>query len=379
MSVKSEESNRKTNLIVNYLPQSLTDEHFRVLFAKHGDIRSARIIRNKTSGYSYGFGFVDYFNAEDADRAIENLNGSEVNQKKIKVSYARPSGDEIKNANLYVTNLPPNFAEKDVRSMFAKYGEIIQCRLVGNHSGIAFVLFNLNEQAKSAMKSLNGQLIPGTSHKVSIKLATNEQKKSLRQEGSSFNGHSLSQSVHSHKRSYSSSQDNQLSYPVSKFAAQSHKPSGPIRNSSHSNRYNPMSHQAQFYPHPSPMPVDLPPLYPDPMHGGAQPYMKMDDYYSPPAPPPPHHFNGNGADHGEHILFVYNIGPETNEYHLGQLFSDFGPVTRVNVIRRGNSGESRGYGFVTMKYYQDALGAINSLDGQKYITNKPLQVSFKKM
>jgi len=120
------------------------------------------------------------------------------------------------------------------------------------------------------------------------------------------------------------------------------------------------------------------------MHNMVQPYMRMDDYYSPPPPPLAPHINGNGSANGggdygsEHILFVYNIGPETDEGQMFRMFSDFGPVLRVNVIRRGGSGESRGYGFVTMKYYDDAVCAIHTLDGQKYITNKPLQVSFKK-
>ena len=87
--------------------------------------------------------------------------------------------------------------------------------------------------------------------------------------------------------------------------------------------------------------------------------------------------DSGGPNIGEHILFVYNIGPETNEFYLGKIFSSYGTVLRVNVIRRGQ--ESRGYGFVTMKYYKDAVNAINGLNGQRFANNKPLQVSFKKM
>ena len=106
----------------------------------------------------------------------------------------------------------------------------------------------------------------------------------------------------------------------------------------------------------------------------SQPF-EIDDFY-----PSANNFNdNNGDDSNEHILFVYNIGPDTNEFYLGQLFSNYGKVIRVNVIRNSNTGESRGYGFVAMKYYQDALNAINALDGHRYANNKPLQVSFKKI
>lgn len=58
------------------------------------------------TGYSYGFGFVNYTKAEDAATAINTLNGLQVQNKRLKVSFARPSGEEIKETNLYVTNLP---------------------------------------------------------------------------------------------------------------------------------------------------------------------------------------------------------------------------------------------------------------------------------
>lgn len=58
------------------------------------------------TGYSYGFGFVNYSREEDASRAIAQLNGLQVANKRIKVSFARPSGEDIKETNLYVTNLP---------------------------------------------------------------------------------------------------------------------------------------------------------------------------------------------------------------------------------------------------------------------------------
>lgn len=75
-------------------------------------------------------------------------------------------------------------------------------------------------------------------------------------------------------------------------------------------------------------------------------------------------------------LFVYNIGPDTTEQQLISLFSNFGQVDRCNVMRKNDSGESKGYGFVTMKTNQDAVNAINSLNGFNY-NGRHLQVSFK--
>ena len=168
--------NSKTNLIINYLPQQMTDQDFRVLFAQIGDIRSAKIIRKKSTGYSYGFGFVDYLYPEDAERAIQSLNGHLVEHKKIKVAFARPSGDNIKQANLYVKNLPTNYSEPDVKELFAPFGNIIQCRIVGNR-GVAFVLYDLHEQAIAAIEAMDGKVLPGAVDALNVKFANDNNQK----------------------------------------------------------------------------------------------------------------------------------------------------------------------------------------------------------
>jgi RNA recognition motif-containing protein len=48
---------------------------------------------------------------EDATRAIDQLNGYEIENKRVKVAYARPAGENRKNNNLYVAHLPHNYSE----------------------------------------------------------------------------------------------------------------------------------------------------------------------------------------------------------------------------------------------------------------------------
>ncbi|XP_014678286.1 PREDICTED: ELAV-like protein 4, partial [Priapulus caudatus] len=64
----------KTNLIVNYLPQTMTQEEIRSLFGSLGEIESCKLIRDKTTGVSLGYGFVNYAKEDDAARAIQTLN-----------------------------------------------------------------------------------------------------------------------------------------------------------------------------------------------------------------------------------------------------------------------------------------------------------------
>ena len=80
-----EDGEDRTNLIINYLPQAMTDNELYSMFITVGQIVSAKIMRDKSSGYSYGYGFVHYQNPQDAAKAIATLNGLQVSNKGIKV------------------------------------------------------------------------------------------------------------------------------------------------------------------------------------------------------------------------------------------------------------------------------------------------------
>ena len=171
-----------TNLIINYLPQTLTDEEYRSMFLSIGPIKSAKIIRDKATGYSYGFGFVDYQHPSDADRAIQTLNGLQLQNKRIKVAKARMGGENIKGANLYVRNLPISWTEVELNKLFDPYGKIIQSRvLVDLNTGVSkrvgFVLYNTRGEADAAIRSLSGTTPEGCTEAILIKFADDNSKK----------------------------------------------------------------------------------------------------------------------------------------------------------------------------------------------------------
>lgn len=77
-------------LYVGSLPYSITEEKLTELFAPHGTVESAKIISDKYSGQSKGFGFVEMSNSEEAASAISALNGKEFEGRTLVVSEARP-------------------------------------------------------------------------------------------------------------------------------------------------------------------------------------------------------------------------------------------------------------------------------------------------
>lgn len=81
----SETTSTTTNLIVNSLPQDMTERELYSLFVTMGPIESCRVMRDLKTGYSYGFGFVNFISDESALRAIKCLNGLTIRNKRIKV------------------------------------------------------------------------------------------------------------------------------------------------------------------------------------------------------------------------------------------------------------------------------------------------------
>uniref|UniRef100_UPI00358FFF90 ELAV-like protein 2 isoform X2 n=1 Tax=Myxine glutinosa TaxID=7769 RepID=UPI00358FFF90 len=119
-----------TNLIINYLPQSMSQDELYRIFNNVGTVETCKLVRDKLTGMSLGYGFVNFSNAADAERAIGSLNGLRLQSKTIKVSYARPSSDVIRDTNLYVTGLPKSFTQKELEELFGRYGHIITSRIL---------------------------------------------------------------------------------------------------------------------------------------------------------------------------------------------------------------------------------------------------------
>ncbi len=77
-------------LYVGSLSYDTTEDSLKALFAQYGEVTSSMIIMDKMSGRSKGFGFVEMSSDEDAQKAIDALNGTEFEGRKIIVNEARP-------------------------------------------------------------------------------------------------------------------------------------------------------------------------------------------------------------------------------------------------------------------------------------------------
>ncbi|XP_029914803.1 ELAV-like protein 3 isoform X5 [Myripristis murdjan] len=328
----------KTNLIVNYLPQNMTQEEFKSLFGSIGEIESCKLVRDKITGQSLGYGFVNYVDPNDADKAINTLNGLKLQTKTIKVSYARPSSASIRDANLYVSGLPKTMSQKDMEQLFSQYGRIITSRILvdqvtaGISRGVGFIRFDKRNEAEEAIKGLNGQKPLGAAEPITVKFANNPSQKT----GQAL----LTQLYQTAARRYTGP----LHHQTQRFSVIPPFGKGPDPN----NSTKPIS--PSLLPRFSPITID-----------------SMTSLAG---------VNLTGPTGAGWCIFVYNLSPEADESVLWQLFGPFGAVTNVKVIRDFTTNKCKGFGFVTMTNYDEAAMAIASLNGYR-LGDRVLQVSFK--
>lgn len=82
-----------TKLFVGSLAWATTNDSLKDFFSEAGDVVSANVITDRESGRSKGFGFVEMSSEEEAKKAIDELNGKELDGRPIVVNEARPRED----------------------------------------------------------------------------------------------------------------------------------------------------------------------------------------------------------------------------------------------------------------------------------------------
>jgi len=84
----------RMNIYAGNLNYSLTEEALEKVFAEYGEVTSVKIIRDKYTDQSKGFGFIEMADDAAAQKAIDELNGTEVNGRELRVNQARPPREQ---------------------------------------------------------------------------------------------------------------------------------------------------------------------------------------------------------------------------------------------------------------------------------------------
>ncbi|KAK7396620.1 hypothetical protein VNO78_17753 [Psophocarpus tetragonolobus] len=191
---------RYTNLYMKNLDLDITEATLQEKFSSFGKIVSL-VISKDNNGMSKGFGFVNYENPDDAKKAMEAMNGSQLGSKILYVARAQKKAEreqilhhqfeekrkeqilKYKGSNIYVKNIDDNVSDEELRDHFSACGTITSAKVMRDDKeiskGFGFVCFSTPEEANKAVNTFHGFMFHGKPLYVALAQRKEDRKAQL--------------------------------------------------------------------------------------------------------------------------------------------------------------------------------------------------------
>ncbi|KAJ1730489.1 E3 ubiquitin-protein ligase pub1 [Coemansia biformis] len=176
-----EDPNNQAHIFIGDLSAEVNDQVLAKAFSVYPSMCDARVMWDKSSGKSRGYGFVAFRDRADADKAISQMNGELLGSRAIRVNWAnqkttsnRPSHDAASqqplnyeavrdqtaqyNTTVYVGNLATYTSQEQLQLVFQPFGFVLELRML-TERGFAFVKMDTHESAAMAITQLSGTLL----------------------------------------------------------------------------------------------------------------------------------------------------------------------------------------------------------------------------
>ncbi|NWR98556.1 PABP4 protein, partial [Motacilla alba] len=188
-----------TNVYIKNFGDDMDDERLKELFGKYGKTLSVKVMTDP-AGKSKGFGFVSFEKHEEANKAVEEMNGKDINGKMLFVGRAQKKAErqaELKRrfeqlkqerlsryqgVNLYIKNLDDTIDDEKLRKEFSPFGSITSAKVMledGRSKGFGFVCFSSPEEATKAVTEMNGRIVGSKPLYVALAQRKEERKAHL--------------------------------------------------------------------------------------------------------------------------------------------------------------------------------------------------------
>ncbi|KAF5380898.1 hypothetical protein D9615_004002 [Tricholomella constricta] len=173
------------SLYVGELDPTVTEAMLFEIFNMIGPVASIRVCRDAVTRRSLGYAYVNYLNASDGERALEQLNYSLIKNRACRIMWSQrdPALRKTGQGNIFIKNLDDAIDNKALHDTFAAFGNVLSCKVAtdeqGRSKGYGFVHYETAEAAEHAIKAVNGMLLNDKKVYVGLHISRKERQSKL--------------------------------------------------------------------------------------------------------------------------------------------------------------------------------------------------------
>jgi polyadenylate-binding protein len=364
------------SLYVGDLDPHVTEAILFEVFNSIGPVASIRVCRDTITRRSLGYGYVNYLNIADAERALESLNYVTIRNKAVRIMWSNrdPSVRKNGNGNIFIKNLDPSIDHKTLHDTFSAFGHILSCKVAmdGDVSkGYGFVHYENETQARAAIEAVNGMLLNDRQVFVGLHVSKKERDSKMEEKKSLFTNvyvknvdNSIGQEEFLELFSkfgpvtscLLSCDENGASKEFGFVNYENHEDAAKCVNEMNGKEIKGKALFVGRAQKKTEREEDLKRQYEKIREEKLSQYQGMLE-----------------ADVGVN-LYVKNLDDSMDEETLRQEFSTFGVITSCRIMVDEKTGASKGFGFVCFSNPDEATKAVTEMNG-RIINSKPLYVA----